>query len=1583
MKRVSKRQDSKFQNIHFSKKSSIVYGCNKIKSMLFSNVVVSNYFVTAGIYFSTESCGYAGTSTDYTDVVFEDCTFEKYNTRLFTVEDDYEKKINHRVKSYGFIVTVHGPAGSFTFNNVVARDMMTCKSRECPAKKDLIVSPDLSDWDTSRVLGMKEFYFNHFYPPTNAAIYFDKINAEVSIVDCTFSRIFGVSGSVITVNGLQQNTVDYDSETGEITKEQKASISIKNTIFEDNFAFWGYPAIRIHQEVELENKFKGTIIQDDIYMNYFRCSSVTLKNVTVSGNYGCPLAPGVVWTACTVPLDLDIVLFSDGETARTTLLKNDKLGKYDEYWDIIKEPTEEEIFFFEEEVKSVSSNDADSKLFVVRESLFENNRMAYSSGIVAYGFTTCEVENNEFTGNGVLFGDLFYQHFKKGFSDWGFVPIFSDYVSSLGFPIFSQTSPLLIAYSAYLLVVDNIFKNNWQLFAGSIDIGSQITLNGFLPLTENSLKFERNQFIENKGIPDNLVKTLPDFADGTRPLTGALITLSVPSSIPPFIDTYSIYIESFKKEHAIENGYSEEEAEAMIKSGEFDEIFPDYESKKLRTTLSECFFTKNEFYFGYDEQTYMADFDVVNNAYLLFNEKESAKTGLFYFFRYADVMEELNEDITMGEYSTLFNNWITIDSSVFSDNVFHSKGCLATSFATNLEVKSCIFHKNTIYDQKTDEWDTESYLNEPYSKPLEDARHGVVCLIKDSSFVDMITYNSVALMLEISESKFSKNAGQLIEAFPSANYYLKISNSQFIGNNAGSTSLITIQEGNNMVRMSNTLFSDNYAEFGMIGTVEMNDLELQENSYKNNEGFWAAVLFLLGKPDMSQEYNSDGEAVKKLKYDYNETSLLDGVSTPKESGSYYKGNKNKIDDRSYLLSLERSPFGGGIVSSIRQTFLCEDCTFTENEPFAGLFMGYDSVTHLANNTIQRNEAYGTVLIGAQFAFSMLIIEDSVIEDNVIRVYAEIGLSSGIYITSGALILRGTNITENDFETSNFIVALEIYTYIENLIINEPYSWFDDAFLNLFSSTVTIFELQVESLTSSFASSVSGFFEMTSSVFSNVIDDQDSSNEYELLMFARDDYVYFDDITLVSTGDPAGSSFFTFLSSLGCLELFISNLNVSVPNITLENPLMSHVVTDKITMENIFISDLELKREIIDLNGIGEVYLRDSQIEKTSSSIMLLRVSMTDSFEMQNTTFEECSNTVLYLEYNSFVSMEDVSIAKTANECPVNTGSEDVTPSIYFYANDKADLSKMTFESVCQAVLIQGGGEYDVKESVFSSGETDYGAGIYVDCTNSDTALEIKESSFIKNYASEDGGAIYLSSLLTNADDCFVMVKRSSTFKENTAGSRGGAAFWDYFPVLFSDEEVVFEDNDAEYGPDVGSYQIGIKRYSPEMEIEPKIFGWMKNNRRLGENEPKEWGMGNSANQTARMTQDASSAGSSSDALSVIPAVSGDVLGQELYYALIDVYGQIVKITDEDSQIKISWDWEADGTLSDEIGELITVNELFRISSNWVTADEGIFDFNDITFSFYPNVVFSFEFLEITAGFWSIFSLNFAGFLDIK
>lgn len=354
-------------------------GCRNTEELNFNGVQVSNYFTTFGIYLNDEMCGFSGAEPEeYTAVIFENCLFENYNPRLFQVTDGYTKKMNHGILGAGYILTNHGPSGSVLFRNVTARDMMTHKARTCPTKEDLIISPDLSDWDTSRVLGLQEFYFNHYYYPTTAAIYFKEVHDDFVVEDCHFSRIFGISGSVITVDGLKQSTFEYFPATETMTKTVGAALEIRNTVFEDNFGFRGYPAIRIHQEVLIEKNVSYDFIQTDIYMNYFRCSNVLLENLTVTGNYGCPLATGVVWTAC---IELPIFKFDTDEgNVMDLILSHDIIIKLDEYWDIIKSPNEQELKLFDSVVTELQRDSSQSKMFVVKGSQFTNNRMAYSSG---------------------------------------------------------------------------------------------------------------------------------------------------------------------------------------------------------------------------------------------------------------------------------------------------------------------------------------------------------------------------------------------------------------------------------------------------------------------------------------------------------------------------------------------------------------------------------------------------------------------------------------------------------------------------------------------------------------------------------------------------------------------------------------------------------------------------------------------------------------------------------------------------------------------------------------------------------------------------------------------------------------------------------------------------------------------------------------------------------------------------------------------------------------------------------------------------------------------------------------------------
>jgi predicted outer membrane repeat protein len=92
----------------------------------------------------------------------------------------------------------------------------------------------------------------------------------------------------------------------------------------------------------------------------------------------------------------------------------------------------------------------------------------------------------------------------------------------------------------------------------------------------------------------------------------------------------------------------------------------------------------------------------------------------------------------------------------------------------------------------------------------------------------------------------------------------------------------------------------------------------------------------------------------------------------------------------------------------------------------------------------------------------------------------------------------------------------------------------------------------------------------------------------------------------------------------------------------------------------------------------------------------------------------------------------------------------------------------------------------------------------------DVNSEIVNSTFTANQALKgDGGAIYFSCSLANTKGCSSEV-RGNNFSGNWANAKGGAIYFDLFsPKGLKTGLNIYQDNNASYGPNYGSYPFRL------------------------------------------------------------------------------------------------------------------------------------------------------------------------------
>jgi hypothetical protein len=119
------------------------------------------------------------------------------------------------------------------------------------AKAVFIADTSLNTYDFACM--MKNYLYDHWFSETSSAIYIKELKGSLAVTSSTFSYIAGRSGSVFAINGY---TTD-------------SSIAFTSNTFSNNFAYKGYPSIRV------------TAFTTTYYNSYSECTSENLLTVLV------------------------------------------------------------------------------------------------------------------------------------------------------------------------------------------------------------------------------------------------------------------------------------------------------------------------------------------------------------------------------------------------------------------------------------------------------------------------------------------------------------------------------------------------------------------------------------------------------------------------------------------------------------------------------------------------------------------------------------------------------------------------------------------------------------------------------------------------------------------------------------------------------------------------------------------------------------------------------------------------------------------------------------------------------------------------------------------------------------------------------------------------------------------------------------------------------------------------------------------------------------------------------------------------------------------------------------------------------
>ena len=189
------------------------------------------------------------------------------------------------------------------------------------------------------------------------------------------------------------------------------------------------------------------------------------------------------------------------------------------------------------------------------------------------------------------------------------------------------------------------------------------------------------------------------------------------------------------------------------------------------------------------------------------------------------------------------------------------------------------------------------------------------------------------------------------------------------------------------------------------------------------------------------------------------------------------------------------------------------------------------------------------------------------------------------------------------------------------------------------------------------------------------------------------------------------------------------------------------------------------------------------------------LSYTDCIDsvMHNVTIYDVNTTSNYLIYAARSSIDQIT----------NMTVHDINTAIFHILQSNVLLIDQFYAfDIPNAIYVQQSSIGLLQNSrIYKSGSTDklQGGAMLIENSNS----TMKNMTFEENVA-KSGGAIYIN--CDSYDICSNMIS-NSTFSDNTAIEQGGAIYYNYRrPEM---PNITFNNNDASYGPDIGSYPVRI------------------------------------------------------------------------------------------------------------------------------------------------------------------------------
>ena len=327
-------------------------------------------------------------------------------------------------------------------------------------------------------------------------------------------------------------------------------------------------------------------------------------------------------------------------------------------------------------------------------------------------------------------------------------------------------------------------------------------------------------------------------------------------------------------------------------------------------------------------------------------------------------------------------------------------------------------------------------------------------------------------------------------------------------------------------------------------------------------------------------------------------------------------------------------------------------------------------------------------------------------------------------------------------------------------------------------------------------------------------------------------------------------------------------------------LMSLASNSEMNMNNVTYADSSMKLIRVFNSKCVISGLRVHNINTQSDSMMTFYSAFDISFTNSNLSHINSQNSkVIEVSTSNFTTIDNLIM-------------NDVNTTVLYMTGSTVDLmNSLKMHNLSQAIFIMQTHITSIIDSNLTMcgfDDTVYGGAIDA----IDSSISIKNTQFVDNKA-QSGAAV--SFRCTHIDSCNINISKSS-FINNQASIKGGAIYYDFARPTMTD--IVFDNNQAEYGEDIASYAVRIV-------------------------------------QVGKMNQNIELSGVASGiSLSNSPTSSNQ---SSLHLVLVDIDDQIMVLVDS-SNIKIS--------AIDNSSEVIGTSE--------VRANDGLAVFDDIGFLYRPG-----------------------------